>query len=137
MRVGMLQIQNNINDLQSKSIGRVTFSDKKSENKGVDISNISFKEVLDNKIFNDNSITFSDKANKNLMDINGPLNIDQITRLESGLGRFKERGAKTGVLLMDETAFVVNVNKQSIVSTMGKEKVQENVFSNIDSFAVV
>ena len=133
----MLQIQNNINDLQSKSIGRVTFSDKKSENKGVDISNISFKEVLDNKIFNDNSITFSDKANKNLMDINGPLNIDQITRLESGLGRFKERGAKTGVLLMDETAFVVNVNKQSIVSTMGKEKVQENVFSNIDSFAVV
>ena len=137
MRVGMLQIQNNINDLQSKSIGRVTFSDKKSENKGVDISNISFKEVLDNKIFNDNSITFSDKANKNLMDINGPLNIDQITRLESGLGRFKERGAKTGVLLMDETAFVVNVNKQSIVSTMGKEKVKENVFSNIDSFAVV
>ena len=133
----MLQIQNNINDLQSKSIGRVTFSDKNSENKGVDISNISFKEVLDNKIFNDNSITFSDKANKNLMDINGPLNIDQITRLESGLGRFKERGAKTGVLLMDETAFVVNVNKQSIVSTMGKEKVQENVFSNIDSFAVV
>ena len=133
----MLQIQNNINDLQSKSIGRVIFSDKKSENKGVDISNISFKEVLDNKIFNDNSITFSDKANKNLMDINGPLNIDQITRLESGLGRFKERGAKTGVLLMDETAFVVNVNKQSIVSTMGKEKVQENVFSNIDSFAVV
>ncbi len=133
----MLQIQNNINDLQSKSIGRVTFSDKKSENQGVDISNISFKEVLDNKIFNDNSITFSDKANKNLMDINGPLNIDQITRLESGLGRFKERGAKTGVLLMDETAFVVNVNKQSIVSTMGKEKVQENVFSNIDSFAVV
>ena len=133
----MLQIQNNINDLQSKSIGKVTFSDKKSENQGVDISNISFKEVLDNKIFNDNSITFSDKANKNLMDINGPLNIDQITRLESGLGRFKERGAKTGVLLMDETAFVVNVNKQSIVSTMGKEKVQENVFSNIDSFAVV
>ena len=133
----MLQIQNNINDLQSKSIGRVTFSDKKSENQGVDISNISFKEVLDNKIFNDNSITFSDKANKNLIDINGPLNIDQITRLESGLGRFKEIGAKTGVLLMDETAFVVNVNKQSIVSTMGKEKVQENVFSNIDSFAVV
>ena len=133
----MLQIQNNINDLQSKSIGEVSFSDKNSENKGVDISNISFKEVLDNKIFNDNSITFSDKANKNLMDINGPLNIDQITRLESGLGRFKERGAKTGVLLMDETAFVVNVIKQSIVSTMGKEKVQENVFSNIDSFAVV
>ena len=93
--------------------------------------------MLNNKIFQDNTINFSDKASKNLHEINGSLTTDQINRLELGLGKLKEKGVTSGVLLMDSTAFVLNVKNQTVMTTIGKNRIQENVFSNFDAFAIV
>jgi len=137
MRAGVLQIQNNIYEFDPKKIGETSFSHKSNDLGNSEKVNVSFKEVLNNKIFQDNTINFSDKASKNLHEINGSLNTDQINRLELGLGKLKEKGVSSGVLLMDSTAFVLNVKNQTVMTTIGKNRIQENVFSNFDAFAIV
>ena len=137
MRAGVLQIQNHIYEFDPKKIGETFFSPKKSDLGNAEKVNVSFKEVLNNKIFQDNTINFSDKASKNLHEINGSLTTDQMNRLELGLGKLKEKGIASGVLLMDSTAFVLNVKSQTVMTTIGKNRIQENVFSNFDAFAIV
>ena len=137
MRAGVLQIQNNIYEFDPKKIGETSFSHKSNDLGNSEKVNVSFKEVLNNKIFQDNTINFSDKASKNLHEINGSLTTDQMNRLELGLGKLKEKGIASGVLLMDSTAFVLNVKNQTVMTTIGKNRIQENVFSNFDAFAVV
>ena len=137
MRAGVLQIQNQIYEFDPKKIGETSFSHKKSDLGNSEKVNVSFKEILDEKIFQDNSISFSDKASKILHEINGPLTTDQMNRLESGLGKLKKKGIVSGILLMDSTAFVLNVKDQTVMTTIGKNKIQENVFSNFDAFAIV
>jgi|TARA_Y100000294_G_scaffold104908_1_gene97453 flagellar operon protein len=137
MRAGVLQIQNNIYEFDPKKIGETSFSYKSNDLGNSEKVNVSFKEVLNNKIFQDNTINFSDKASKNLHEINGSLTTDQMNRLELGLGKLKEKGVSSGVLLMDSTAFVLNVKNQTVMTTIGKNRIQENVFSNFDAFAIV
>ena len=137
MRAGVLKIQNHIYEFDPKKIGETSFSRKKSDLGNSEKVNVSFKEVLNNKIFQDNTINFSDKASKNLHEINGSLTTDQMNRLELGLGKLKEKGVSSGVLLMDSTAFVLNVKNQTVMTTIGKNRIQENVFSNFDAFAIV
>tara|TARA_B100000953_G_C17756635_1_gene337564 strand:+ start:57 stop:470 length:414 start_codon:yes stop_codon:yes gene_type:complete len=137
MRAGVLQIQNNIYEFDPKKIGETSFSYKSNDLGNAEKVNVSFKEVLNNKIFQDNTINFSDKASKNLHEINGSLTTDQMNRLELGLGKLKEKGVSSGVLLMDSTAFVLNVKNQTVMTTIGKNRIQENVFSNFDAFAIV
>jgi|TARA_B100000929_G_scaffold272048_1_gene243347 flagellar operon protein len=137
MRAGVLQIQNNIYEFDPKKIGETSFSHKSNDLGNSEKVNVSFKEVLNNKIFQDNTINFSDKASKNLHEINGSLTTDQMNRLELGLGKLKEKGVSSGVLLMDSTAFVLNVKNQTVMTTIGKNRIQENVFSNFDAFAIV
>ena len=137
MRAGVLKIQNHIYEFDPKKIGEASFSHKKLDLGNSEKVNVSFKAILDEKIFQDNSISFSEKASKNLHEINGELTADQKNRLETGLGRLKGKGVTSGILLMDSTAFVMNVKNQTVISTIGKNRVQENVFSNFDGFAVV
>jgi len=137
MRAGVLKIQNHIYEFDPKKIGETFFSHKKSDLGNAEKVNVSFKEILDEKIFKDNSISFSDRASKILNEINGHLTTDQINRLESGLGKLKKKGIVSGILLMDSTAFVLNVKNQTVVTTIGQNRIQENIFSNFDAFAVV
>jgi flagellar operon protein len=132
-----LKIQNHIYEFDPKKIGETFFSHKKSDLGNAEKVNVSFKEILDEKIFKDNSISFSDRASKILNEINGHLTTDQMNRLESGLGKLKKKGIVSGILLMDSTAFVLNVKNQTVVTTIGQNRIQENIFSNFDAFAVV
>ena len=91
MRAGVLKIQNHIYEFDPKKIGETFFSHKKSDLGNAEKVNVSFKEILDEKIFKDNSISFSDRASKILHEINGHLTTDQINRLESGLGKLKKK----------------------------------------------
>lgn len=137
MRAGVLQIQNNIYEFDPKKIRNTSFSHKKSDLVNSEKGNFSFKEILDEKIFQDNSISFSDKASKILHEINGNLTTEQMNRLESGLEKLKNKGVVSGILLMDSTAFVLNVKNQTVMTTIGENRIQDNVFSNFDAFAVV
>jgi len=137
MRVGVYQLQNNIDLFNTNKIGdRSDLHRNDSSNKS-DSSIGTFKEIFDAKIYKDNSISFTEKASEIMHEVFGTLTQEQMARLETGLSRLKDEKVTSGIILMDSNAFLMNVKSQTVISTIEKERVQQNVFSNIDAFAVV
>tara|TARA_B100001123_G_C15345850_1_gene1037109 strand:+ start:16779 stop:17192 length:414 start_codon:yes stop_codon:yes gene_type:complete len=137
MRVGVYQLQNNIDLFNTNKIGDRSDLHKNDSLKKSDSSIGTFKEIFDAKIYKDNSISFTEKASEIMHEVFGILTQEQMTRLETGLSRLKDEKVASGIILMDSNAFLMNVKSQTVISTIEKERVQQNVFSNIDAFAVV
>jgi len=135
MKVSELQIQNQLSQFD---IGRVRSNDStvQKPNQPVD-KNQNFSDILDKKISEDHSIRFSSHASKRLVERNMQVGEDQLQRLENGMSRVKEKGAKSSLFLMDEMAFVVSVKNQTVVTALDREAAKSNVFTNIDSVAIV
>jgi len=137
MRIGVLQTQTYIHELQSRSIKDTPNPSMNSEGLISDFDTKSFQTILDKKILEDNSIRFSENAFKQLESIHGPLSNEQMKRLENGLEKLKNEHVSSGLLMMDSIAFVMNVKNQTIISSVSESKLQNNVFSNFDALSVV
>jgi flagellar operon protein len=62
---------------------------------------------------------------------------DQMTRIEDGARKAAEKGAKETLILADESALIVDLKKNMIVTVMDKNMMKENVFTKIDSTVVI
>jgi flagellar operon protein len=137
MRIGVLQSQTHIHELQSRPIKDSSNPSMNIEQLNPDFDTKSFQNILDKKILEDNSIRFSENAFKQLETIHGPLSNEQMKRLENGLEKLKNEHVSSGLLMMDSIAFVMNVKNQTIISSVSESKLQNNVFSNLDALSVV
>lgn len=136
MKVSDLQIQQNTHQIRPDNINQNRI-DKRSN---VDVDNQAkpnFNELLNNRIKSDNSIQFSSHAAQRIDQRNLELTPDHISRLEDGLGRVKEKGSKSSLLMMDDMAYVVSVKNQTVITALNEEAARSNVFTNIDSVAIV
>ena len=63
------------------------------------------------------------------------IQLDQSTmqRLAGGVSRAATKGSKAAVVFVDNTAFVVSVPNNTVVTAVGSEHMREHVFTNIDS----
>jgi flagellar operon protein len=63
------------------------------------------------------------------------INLDQPTmqRLTGGMSRASAKGSRDAVVFVDNTAFVVSVPNNTVVTAVGSEHMREHVFTNIDS----
>ena len=52
---------------------------------------------------------------------------------QKGLGRAERKGSRESLLLMDRTAYVVNVPSRTVVTAVDSEAMKEKTFTNIDS----
>lgn len=136
MKVSALQLKQNVQLIRPDSIqpGKI---DKASKPEIQDIQKASFQDVLNERIGSDNSLRFSSHAAKRISERNIELTPAHLSRLEEGLGRVKDKGSRSSLLMMDEMAYVVSVKNQTVVTALNKEVTQSNVFTNIDSVAIV
>ena len=135
MKVSELQIQNQLTQLDIGKVGSQGPAVKKSVSNNESKQN--FSEILNTKISEDHSVRFSSHASKRLVERNMEVREDHMERLENGMSRVKEKGAKSSLFLMDEMAFVVSVKNQTVVTALDREAARSNVFTNIDSVAIV
>lgn len=56
-----------------------------------------------------------------------------LDRLSAGVDRAGQKGARTSLVMVDETAFVVSITNRTVITVAGDENLKENVFTNIDS----
>jgi flagellar operon protein len=63
------------------------------------------------------------------------INLDRPTlqRLAGGMSRASAKGSKDAVVFVDNTAFVVSVPNNTVVTAVGSEHMRDHVFTNIDS----
>jgi len=66
------------------------------------------------------------------------IHLDQSTlqRLAGGVSRAATKGSKAAVVFVDNTAFVVSVPNNTVVTAVGSEHMREHVFTNIDSAVI-
>lgn len=62
---------------------------------------------------------------------------DDIERLNKAVAKAAEKGSKDTLILMNESALIVSVKNNTVVTVMDKSALKENVFTNIDSTIVM
>jgi flagellar operon protein len=59
-----------------------------------------------------------------------------LQRLAGGVSRAASKGSRAAVVFVDNTAFVVSVPNNTVVTAVGSEHLREHVFTNIDSAVI-
>ncbi|MCB0412581.1 MAG: hypothetical protein KDD22_08655 [Bdellovibrionales bacterium] len=62
---------------------------------------------------------------------------DQLAKIEGALQKAASKGAKETLLLTDDSALIVSVKNNTVVTVMDKAGLRDNVFTNIDSAVMV
>lgn len=61
----------------------------------------------------------------------------QITKIEQGMQKASDKGSKETLVLTDDSALIVSLKDNTVVTVMDKNMLRENVFTNIDSTVFV
>jgi len=96
-----------------------------------------FQKILLEKIESEQKIKFSAHAKSRLQNRKIALNSENLTKLAAAMDRAEEKGARESLIVVDNTAFVVNVNKRTVITALDEGKLQDSVFTNIDSAVFV
>lgn len=101
------------------------------------IQGTSFEEVLSNQIKLNSSIEFSKHAFQRIVERNIDVSTDKLARLDEGIRLAQNKGLNETLILVDSTAFVVNVRNNKVITTVNEDSLKGNVFTNIDGTVIV
>ncbi|MES3039291.1 MAG: TIGR02530 family flagellar biosynthesis protein [Bdellovibrionota bacterium] len=62
---------------------------------------------------------------------------DDIAKIGQAIGKAAAKGSKDSLILMNDSALIVSVKNNTVVTVMDKAALKENVFTNIDSTIVM
>ncbi len=87
------------------------------------------------KIFQDelNKIKFSNHALKRMESRNIQIGENEVTKLQNAMDQAESKGAKDSLVMMKDTAFIVNVPNRTVVTAVSLNENESNIFTNIDS----
>jgi len=60
-------------------------------------------------------------------------NTTDMNRIKNAVDQVGAKGGKDSLVLLDQTALVVSVKNNTVVTVMDKDTLKGNVFTNIDS----
>jgi flagellar operon protein len=95
-------------------------------------NDVSFSDLL--KTAND--VTFSNHAQKRLEKREIQLGEAEMERLNNAVNKAESKGAKESLILMDQLAFIVNVQDRKVVTTVNMNQRSDGVFTQIDSVVI-
>ena len=113
------------NQLISSSNSRKTIKPKKD-----------FNQILD-QIKQKEEIKFSKHASERLNTRNMNLTNVEMDRLRSAFNRAEEKGVRDALILMDDKAFIANIQNKVVVTTVNKDQLKDNIFTNIDGAIII
>ncbi len=85
-----------------------------------------FKEEL-------SKIKFSNHALKRLESRNIQLGDEQISKIQDAVDKAEQKGARDSLVMMNNTALIVNIPNKTVVTAVPLEAGGDNIFTNIDS----
>ena len=62
---------------------------------------------------------------------------EDISKISDAVSRAAAKGSKDSLVLMNDSALIVSVKNNTVVTVMDKNALKENVFTNIDSTVVL
>ena len=95
----------------------------------------SFDQLLQNKI-EQGGVKFSKHATDRMQSRGINFSSNQMERLESAVSQVNVKGGKESLVMLDDTALVVSVKNDTVVTVVDREQLKNNVFTNIDSAVI-
>lgn len=85
----------------------------------------------------DSALKFSNHAIERMRTRGISYTAEQMQSLEKAVAKAASKGAKQTLVLTDNSALIVGVKNNTVVTVMDKANLKENVFTNIDSTVVI
>ncbi|MDP5273445.1 TIGR02530 family flagellar biosynthesis protein [Chengkuizengella axinellae] len=85
------------------------------------------------KILQDEMLNISHHAELRLKQRGIQLQPDQIHKLNQAIDRASAKGAQDSLILLNDTAFIVNIKNRTVVTAIDSKSMNDHVFTNIDS----
>lgn len=90
----------------------------------------NFDEIFQGEL---EKIKFSSHALKRLETRNINIGNAELSKLQNALEKAESKGSRDSLIMMDDTAFIVNIPNRTIITALDVKESKENVFTNIDS----
>ncbi|MBV6458220.1 MAG: hypothetical protein HONBIEJF_01345 [Fimbriimonadaceae bacterium] len=90
-----------------------------------------FDSILDARL------KLSGHAKTRLSSRNIELDRDAWERVIQGVDKAAEKGARESLVMLDDIALVVSVKNRTVITAVDRDRLKENVFTNIDSAVIV
>ena len=109
----------------------------------------SFQELLNQQLKNttastastssttSNPVSFSKHANQRTEERNIEISQTDLTRLGTACDKAEEKGIKDALVMMNDSAFIVNAQNRVVITVIDKNELSNNVFTNIDGAVFV
>jgi len=93
------------------------------------VQGASFLETLENV----QSVRFSNHAQSRLQSRDINMTSENVSRLSDAIDKAEKRGGKSSLVMVDDLAFIVNIQSRTVVTALDKNQRGEGVFTQIDS----
>ena len=108
-------------------------------------SSPSFRAVLDNvaaqqqtpAATSGESLKFSAHAMQRLQSRNISLTSDDVTKMNAMADKAAAKGAKNSLFIVRDTAMIVSIKNRTVITAVDSDSMKDNVFTNIDSAAII
>ena len=100
----------------------------------------SFADILKEKTVEASSKTaveFSKHAEKKIEQRRIQFSGRDLEKIGDAIAKLRLKGGKEGLLLYQDLGLLVNVSENKVITCVDKSHLRENVFTNIDSVAIV
>ena len=121
-----------INEMLIPKVNKTPQKESVKSNKLAPGQTSEFGQIL-NKSVEAEAIQLSTHAAKRLQERNLSIDKAEFNKLGKAIGKLKEKGGRDSLIITNNGAYIVDVDKSRIVTAMDKESLKENVFTKIDS----
>ena len=82
-------------------------------------------------------LRFSAHAMQRLQSRNISLTSEDVSRMNLMADKAAAKGAKQSLFILRDTAMVVSIKNRTVITAVDQDSMKENVFTNIDSAAII
>ncbi len=113
---------------------RLNQTGQTSANQKTTTTGPSFQDLLKQTLeqTQNQAVSFSKHANLRAQERNITVSEADLTKLGNACDKACEKGIKDALIMMDDSAFIVNAANKVVITVVGKAEMKENVITNID-----
>ncbi|WP_025641087.1 TIGR02530 family flagellar biosynthesis protein [Schnuerera ultunensis] len=126
-----------MNNLQIKRLENQLINSSRPITRNKNLPSKNFETVLQQIQNRDDEIIFSKHAINRMDHRDMTLSMEELKRLKSGFNKAEEKGVKDALILMGDKAFIASIKNKTVITTVNKEQLKDNVFTNIDGAVIV
>lgn len=97
----------------------------------------AFQELLEQKVKEESQVEFSKHALERVLQRDVNVSTANIERLNQGVRLAEEKGLTEPLILVDSTAYVVNVKNNKVITVVNDGSLKGTVFTNIDGTVMI